>query len=185
MNENHAFLLWLEMIFGIANPKISTMIQKYSDARTLYYVLHDPETKLMDEREKKCFSDTPIEKAFQVIEYCKKNYINIMSQEDSGYPEGLLHIYNAPLILFYRGNPDLLRNGHLLTVVGTRRPSQYSQRTSQKLCYELADSGLILVSGCAVGMDASAHDACIHAEPHVLNERLPDQAQALRKPVLR
>ncbi|HAJ98238.1 MAG TPA: DNA-protecting protein DprA [Ruminococcus sp.] len=163
MNENYAFLLWLEMIFGIANPKISAMIQKYGDARTLYYVLHDPETKLMDEKEKKCFSDTPIEKAHQVIEYCERNYIHIMSMEDSEYPEGLQHIYNAPLILFYRGNPELLRKGHILTVVGTRRPSQYSQRISKRLCYELADAGLILVSGCAVGMDASAHQASIQA----------------------
>ncbi|MEE5992467.1 MAG: DNA-processing protein DprA [Oscillospiraceae bacterium] len=163
MNENDAFLLWLEMIFGVANPKVSTMIQKYGDARTLYYVLHDPETKLMDEREKKCFANTSLEKAYQILEYCEKNHIRVMSQEDSGYPDGLRHIYNAPLILFYRGNPELLKNEHILTVVGTRRPSQYSQYVSKRLCYELADAGLILVSGCAVGMDSSAHEAAIQA----------------------
>ncbi len=163
MNENYAFLLWLEMVFGIANPKVPAMIQKYGDARTLYYVLHDPETKLMDEKEKKCFADTPLEKAYQVMDYCEKHYISIMSAENSGYPEGLRHIYNAPLVLFYRGNPELLKNEHTLTVVGTRRPSQYSQRISKRLCYELADAGMILVSGCAVGMDASAHQSAISA----------------------
>ena len=103
MNENYAFLMWLEMIFGIANSKIHTMIQKYGDARTLYYVLHDPETKLMDEREKKCFSDTPIEKAFQVMEYCQKNYIHIMSQEDSNYPGGIYVIFIMPLWYYFTG----------------------------------------------------------------------------------
>lgn len=55
----------------------------------------------------------------------------------------------------------MLADYPVLTVVGTRKPSQYSIQTADLLCRCLAKSGMLLVSGFAVGVDSVAHRAAL------------------------
>jgi len=75
---------------------------------------------------------------------------------DPLYPESLRQIFDPPLLLFVRGNVDLLR-GTGLAVVGTRRPTPYGLAVTEKLSADLARAGLVIVSGMARGIDTAAH----------------------------
>ncbi|MEY3090674.1 MAG: hypothetical protein RL113_990 [Pseudomonadota bacterium] len=61
-----------------------------------------------------------------------------------------------PKTLFYKGNPDLLQRPKV-SIVGTRRPSLYTQEFTRILANALAKRGVCVVSGGAMGVDALAH----------------------------
>jgi len=68
----------------------------------------------------------------------------------------LSYLKKEPKEIFYRGNPELL-NARKVSIVGTRRPSQYTKEYTFELAKELAKRGVVVVSGAAMGVDAIAH----------------------------
>jgi len=72
---------------------------------------------------------------------------------DPEYPQSLLQIYDPPVMLYVRGDPDVL-NLPSIGIVGTRRPTLYGAQMAERLGRELAARGLVLVSGMARGIDA-------------------------------
>lgn len=78
------------------------------------------------------------------------------------YPQSLLQIYDPPVLLYVRGNPEVL-NFPSLSVVGTRKPTLYGTQMAERLGRELASRGLVIVSGLARGIDAIAHQGAMAA----------------------
>lgn len=87
----------------------------------------------------------------------------IITYSDPKYPPLLREIYDPPLMLWVKGDPDILdRPG--IAVVGTRRATDYGLEVAQKLSGQMAKRGLSIVSGLAFGIDAAAHKAALEAE---------------------
>jgi DNA processing protein len=61
-----------------------------------------------------------------------------------------------PEQIYYKGNIELL-NRQKVAVVGTRRPSRYTKNVVMQITSALADRGVVIVSGAAIGVDAVAH----------------------------
>jgi DNA processing protein len=78
------------------------------------------------------------------------------------YPQTLLQIYDPPVLLYVRGDPQIL-NHPCLSIVGTRRPTLYGTQMAQRLGRELAARGLVIVSGMARGIDAVGHQGAMDA----------------------
>jgi DNA processing protein len=78
------------------------------------------------------------------------------------YPQNLLQIYDPPVMLYVRGNPEAL-NFPSISIVGTRRPTLYGTQMAERLGRELAARGLVLVSGMARGIDAIGHQGAMAA----------------------
>src|SRR5216684_6706782 len=72
------------------------------------------------------------------------------------YPQTLLQIYDPPVMLYVRGDVQIL-NAPSLAVVGTRRPTLYGTQMADRLARDLAARGIVIVSGLARGIDAIAH----------------------------
>ena len=83
---------------------------------------------------------------------------------DADYPALLFAINDPPPVLYYRGNLRLNAMPNVLTVgmVGTRRPSPYGQRWTQKISRYLTKEGATIVSGLAAGIDTAAHESCLN-----------------------
>src|SRR5689334_12135002 len=75
---------------------------------------------------------------------------------DSRYPQPLREIFDPPVLLFARGNLELLHS-LMLGVVGTRRPTPYGIAAAERLAGDLAHAGLTIASGVARGIDTAAH----------------------------
>ena len=90
------------------------------------------------------------------LDYLKKNHIQVLTYWDKEYPVRLKKIYDAPVILFYKGNVSVLSTD-AISVVGTRNPSQYGKMVTEKFCRELINYQLTIVSGLARGVDTVAH----------------------------
>src|SRR5882762_3031932 len=80
----------------------------------------------------------------------------LLNWTEPEYPQTLLQIYDPPVLLYVRGDVQVL-NLPSLSIVGTRRPTLYGTQMAQRLGRELAARGLVIVSGLARGIDAIGH----------------------------
>jgi DNA processing protein len=88
--------------------------------------------------------------------------VSLASLTGGEYPPLLREIYDPPVLLFYRGS--LPPGGQrLAAVVGTRRPSPAAAAAAYSLGKEFGRSGVPVVSGLALGIDALAHRGNIEA----------------------
>src|SRR5437762_2705297 len=91
----------------------------------------------------------------------------LLNWTEPEYPQSLLQIYDPPVLLYVRGDPQVL-NLPSLSIVGTRRPTLYGTQMAQRLGRELAARGLVIVSGMARGIDAIGHQGAMNANGRAL-----------------
>ncbi|WP_345977204.1 DNA-processing protein DprA [Sulfurimonas sp. HSL3-7] len=72
------------------------------------------------------------------------------------YREHFSAMKKEPKEIFFRGNLELLKRPKI-SIVGTRRPSQYTQHMTVDIARKLSQAGVVIVSGAAMGVDAQAH----------------------------
>jgi DNA processing protein len=87
----------------------------------------------------------------------------LVSIEDPLYPPRLKEIYDPPLVLYVRGDPAVLSKPGI-AVVGTRHPTPYGSGMAERLAYDLAAQGLVIISGMARGVDSAGHRGAIAAK---------------------
>lgn len=73
------------------------------------------------------------------------------------------HIPMPPKTLFYIGALPTKRVP-TIAIVGTRKPTAYGTEVTNRLAYDLAAKGVVVVSGLALGVDALAHKAALQAK---------------------
>lgn len=78
---------------------------------------------------------------------------------DKNYPELLKKIPDPPKVLYFRG--ELKKDEPCFGVVGTRRYSPYGKQATLDIVGDLAQAGVVIVSGLAPGIDTFAHIACL------------------------
>src|ERR1700730_13755675 len=87
---------------------------------------------------------------------------SLLNWTEPEYPQTLLQIYDPPVLLYARGDPQVL-NLPSLSIVGTRRPTFYGTQMAQRLGRDLAARGMVIVSGMARGIDAIGHQGAMDA----------------------
>jgi DNA processing protein len=80
----------------------------------------------------------------------------IVTLADDTYPRALLEIPDPPALLYGMGRIDLLQCA-AIAIVGSRNASGQGERNAENFAKALSDSGLTIVSGLAIGIDAAAH----------------------------
>lgn len=88
--------------------------------------------------------------------------VQVLTWEDEDYPRRLRQVYNPPPVLYIRGSL-LPQDEWAVAVVGTRRPTAYGREAARTLAGELAQQGVTIISGLALGIDATAHEAALDA----------------------
>jgi DNA processing protein len=105
-------------------------------------------------------SRQPMSDAAKELAQAQAAGCRMLTWDEPEYPARLREIYDPPPLLYVRGNIGLL-NRHIISIVGTRRPTPYGNQMAEKLARDLADCGLIVASGLARGIDASAHKGAL------------------------
>ena len=96
------------------------------------------------------------------IEFIGKHHIDILFYLDENYPARLKHCEDAPVIIYIKGKTDLNRN-KVISIVGTRNPTDYGRNMTREFVENLAASypDILIVSGLAYGIDICAHKASL------------------------
>lgn len=75
---------------------------------------------------------------------------------DDEYPQNLKEIYDSPKSIYVLGNKEIL-NQTGIAIVGSRDATQYGKKISSQIAKELAEKGINIISGLAIGIDEYAH----------------------------
>lgn len=156
--KNSRYLIWLQLTVGVGKA-IKPILDYFGSAENLYNsnylqrkVCPNITDKMLDAMEK-----TPIEKADEIIDICKKHRWDIITFDDESYPEKLKEIYDPPTVLYVDGKMPDIDNMLSISVVGTRKPSNYAKSVARVISKGLARCNSVIVSGGALGIDTSAH----------------------------
>ncbi len=82
--------------------------------------------------------------------------VEVIDFWDERYPENLKKIYDPPAFIFLKGTLSK-QDKYAISIVGTRLPSSYGKLVAEKVAKELAQKGLVIVSGLARGIDTISH----------------------------
>ena len=105
---------------------------------------------------KASLQDKDLTRAEEILEFCRRKKIHLLTFRDAAYPARLKNIADPPALLYYKGMlPDL--DAHpVIGVVGTRKASAYGMTTAKRMGYQIGRCGGIVVSGMAYGIDGMA-----------------------------
>lgn len=87
-----------------------------------------------------------------------------ITPSDSAYPQLLFEICDPPPVLYYSGRLELLEQYNQrfsVGVVGTRRPTDYGRQWTRQITHQLVQSGSLIISGLASGIDRVAHQVAL------------------------
>ncbi len=156
--------LWILLVMQPFNPRTHEILALCGgDAERAARFIRDEESALVTEKEKRSAKSVRSAEVKQLVTLCEKNDIRIITLDDEEYPARLRAIFNPPIVLFVRGSLEGLNDEVTLAVVGARNCDKYSLDIAQGICARLAQLGTVIVSGCAVGIDAAAHSATAEA----------------------
>ncbi len=160
-----SFWLALKHIPGLGNQTALRLLHHFHSPAAIL-TAKEEELKELGVREKTIFALKQEEWKRAVEEERKrleKAGIEVITYQDKCYPSLLKEIYDPPLLLYLKGNANLL-NTPSLAIVGTRQATFYGIKTATRLSMQLSELGLTIVSGLARGIDTAAHQGCLKAE---------------------
>jgi DNA processing protein len=94
------------------------------------------------------------------IKDLEKNKIRTLFMKDQDYPQRLLHCYDPPTLLFFKGEANF-NPSRMLAFIGTRSNTEYGRMMTEQLIEDLVPYNPIIISGLAYGIDAIAHKKSI------------------------
>jgi DNA processing protein len=172
MKDQLIYQIGLTMINGIGDILGRQLLQTLGDAEAIFV----EKTQLLEKipgigRTLATEIKRPdvLKRAEKEISFIEKNEITCYFLSDSNYPVRLRECPDAPLLMYFKGKCDL-NSVRIISVVGTRKPTDYGRSLTEKLVGELAalipDS--LIVSGLAYGIDIVAHQSALkHQLPTV------------------
>lgn len=129
--------------------------------------------------------DEALRKAESEIRFIEKYRITPLFFLDKQYPFRLGNCADAPVMLYYKGTADL-NAARIVGIVGTRNATEYGRDMCQKIVEGLADMGVLIISGLALGIDSCAHKSSLQCGiptvgvlGHGLDRIYPAQNKAL------
>lgn len=106
-------------------------------------------------------SKSVLQRAEEECSFIEKYKIQPLFFSDENYPSRLKYCSDSPVLLYYKGNANL-NCEKIVGVVGTRRPSEYGRQKTMELVSELEQSGVLIISGLAYGVDVMAHKTALN-----------------------
>ena len=101
-------------------------------------------------------------KAERMLEKVLNEGIGVLTIDNVDYPDLLLKIPDPPVVLYYIGNKNYLKN--CFGMVGSRKATGYGKNSALKISSELAENGIVIASGLARGIDTYAHKGAIDSK---------------------
>jgi DNA processing protein len=164
---SHETIYWLALALtqGLGPTRIKKLIEHFGTAERVFQASLT-ELEAMGMRAVSAQSiatGKSLELAQQECVKAVEARARIISLSDPEYPSRLKEIYDPPVILFVKGNVEVLAQPGI-AMVGTRHPTPYGSGMAERLSTDLAARGLVIISGLARGVDTASHRGAVAAK---------------------
>jgi len=162
--ETLKYLFFLTRVNKLGNVRINSLINLFKSPQAVFEadLLSLKNSEILSVKDLKNFEETrsdrkKLEKEFEkLLSVCESKKINIVTIFDKDYPDNLKSIYDAPVLLYYKGR--LTENDNFsIGIVGTRTPTEYGKAVCEKFSEDFSKMNIPLLSGLAKGVDSICH----------------------------
>lgn len=163
--EERDYYLSFVLASGIGPKTFSSLIAYFKTAK-IAWNSNSTELKAAGIGHKTIKSFIDFRENFSIDDYrllMQKKEAKFIALCDKEYPKLLAKIDSPPLVLFYKGNLKDVNFEKTIGIVGTRKITNYGKEITQLFSQELAQSGLTIVSGLAMGVDGVAAWSAINS----------------------
>ncbi|MEN9686518.1 MAG: DNA-protecting protein DprA [Bacteroidota bacterium] len=159
MPDDLLYRLALTMIPELGPVRCKILIDHFGTAEAIFKA-RKKELSLLEGIGSSCATSIKnwhdFNRAEKEIGYLCKHQIQPLFLTDKHYPKRLLHCFDPPTLLFYKGNADL-NCSRIISIIGTRNHTEYGKQLTEQLIWSLQSEQVLVVSGLAFGIDAIAH----------------------------
>lgn len=164
MKDYRIYWIWLAETLGYGSELAVKLVNAFGNASVVYGSGPDDidglEAGLLTDREvkkaKMLLESRDTAEAERILDATVKAGQRVLVPTDRDFPQNLLALRNAPMVLYVKGRLPQMNDTLCVSVVGTRTMSDAGRRNSYAMGYGLAAGGAIVVSGMALGCDGAA-----------------------------
>lgn len=157
--DEQVYWLWLQHAFGVGSSKPMSIARRFENLEEFYeggdrlwY-----QFAFISQGEIETLKSFDLDNAEAQIDYCERIGQSVIAYSDDMYPERLRNIDNPPCVLYVKGEMPSFDDRLTISVVGSRKAGDGAMRMTDKICRELSNEGVLVVSGGALGIDSAAH----------------------------
>lgn len=157
--------LWicLQKIEGLGGQGICKLLQKFGEPAHIFGASYQDLKTVVPETVASAIKQGPdLSLAETTLQWLNQENSHLITLADAAYPKALLEIPDPPPILYAKGNLDCL-NMPSIAIVGSRNASVQGEKNAESFAQSLAESGLCIISGMALGIDGAAHRGALKA----------------------
>ncbi len=162
MSDNAVYWLWLQKALG-EGARFKEILEDFKDIKAFYNanILEWRMSPALVPKQVNRLESTELADVQEIIYTCEKNHWQIIDYDDENYPARLKEIPNPPAVLFADGDLPDMDHAAVIGIVGTRKASEYAVKVTELLSRGIAQSGAVVVSGGALGVDSAAHRGAV------------------------
>ncbi|RYG01698.1 MAG: DNA-protecting protein DprA [Chitinophagaceae bacterium] len=153
----------LTLIKNIGSRQARKLLISFGNAESIFNAKKDALLKIEGIGEKiatSILTTDALLRAEKHLLFIEKHKIKVLFFTDEDYPKRLKHCYDAPILLYFKGNVDFNQK-RVVSIVGTRKATPYGKELCRKLVAYLKDFDVLVISGLAYGIDVAAHKESI------------------------
>ncbi|MDQ1284445.1 MAG: protecting protein DprA [Patescibacteria group bacterium] len=153
------YLNALNKIDGVGPQKFKLLLNYFESPEAIWKAdLEELKTaKIPEKLAEKIFFERGSINPDEEWEKLERENIKMITLSDTSYPSLLKEIPNAPYILYAKGDFDFFNNSPAISMVGSRKYTDYGRQAALSFARDLAAAGITVVSGMALGIDTFAH----------------------------
>lgn len=159
------YWLWLTSLEGLTIRQRLALLEHFGQPEKIYFG-ESGEYALVEGMTRQgltALEDKSLERADKILGDCERLGLQILTIRDAAYPDRLRNISDPPLVLYVQGRMPLFDDEVAIAMVGSRKASPYAQMMGEKIAFQMAGLGALIVSGLAAGGDAAAHRGALRA----------------------
>lgn len=190
MDDQLLYQIALTQAPQIGPVQARLLIEHLGDAKSVFMAKKQTLSQLpnIGEVRAKCIKEfIDFKAAERELKFIEQNQIQPLWIQNDSYPKRLLNCYDAPVLLYYQGKADLNAR-HAISIIGTRSQTDYGRMVTERIVEDLKETEITIISGLALGIDATAHKAALHVAlptvavlAHGLHTIYPSQNKSLAK----
>jgi DNA processing protein len=157
--------LWLSLkkIPTLSSAGIIQLLQKFGEPEHIYAASYSNLKSVVPESIASQIRNGPDLDAVRAdLDWLAQDNNHLITLADEIYPKALLEISDPPAMLYAKGDLSTL-NLPSIAIVGSRNASTQGEKNAENFAQALAESGLCIVSGMALGIDGAAHRGALKA----------------------
>ena len=165
MNNQTIYWVWLQQALGYSSHRLEKIVERFTFAEDFFRAPLSDKARItsLSRSEYERMKNTSLASADAIIKRCQSAGIDIIAYGDAAYPELLKQISAPPAVLYVRGRAEVLSDELCVAMVGTRKATMTGREIAFRFAYDLARSGVCVVSGGAVGIDTQSHRGALNA----------------------